>query len=197
MAEGLQIALEKHPDGLTVDLNGRPLLEFPFILQCPPLEEHKVSHAFNMGTYDTVLNGQFARWGSLQLATWQFDTLVMYIAVAGPSASHPGGQVLPSFVAFPTAAFYTPDWYVDQIEKIHNAGAPFLYTAQLAGVDMGPSWRSYATLAGFSETLKHGEGDCIYLEGVSFQEWRDPTLRRRGARRRGGRTVIQPGGVRR
>jgi hypothetical protein len=45
---------------------------------------------------------------------------------------------------------------------------------------LGPVISTPAVLLGFTEGHKAGEGDAIYLEGVSFSEWRDPSESQRG-----------------
>jgi hypothetical protein len=165
----MRITLKAHPKGLTQTNQGRKLLTQPFIFQVGPIEEFKLTHAFNFGLYDTIFDGQYSRWGSRQLPTWSFDTLVLYMT---------GGE-LPAWVPFPAGSpanqgRHSPMWYRQQLRDLHNSGAPFKFVATQIG-DEGPAKRCYATLTGFTESWKAGEVDCIYLEGVSFVEWRDPT----------------------
>lgn len=188
MPEGMKITLSGIGGGLTRDKAGKMLLPVPFVFQCPPLEEYKVTHAFSMGTYDTIEEGQFVRRGSRQLATWQFDTLVMGIAVNEPGTRQsPGWAAFPKFdrPGVPTAL----QWYVEQLVALHDAGSPFHFTAQFQSAPgafdeayyaLGPVTSMHALLLGFSQAHKHGEADAVYLEGVSFQEWRDPTITQRG-----------------
>ena len=171
MADGLKITLSKIGGGLTVNKQGRPLLTKPFVFQCPPLEEFQIAHSQNFGTYDTIDDDQFIRRGSRQLDTWQYDTLMMYL---GANAQ---GHYGPSWVPYPTkepggTQYYSPEWYRGQLWDLHDAGAPFRFVA--AFHQSTTIRRAYAVLTGFSEVYKHGEGDAIYLAGVTFSEWRDP-----------------------
>lgn len=190
--DGLKITLAGIGGGLTVDKNGRALLPTPLVFQCPPLETYQITHAFNFGTYDTIDDDQYSRRGSRQLRTWQFDTLIMYMGVQmaptsfvqDPRVMKPTSQhfvgLTPSWVPYPRkqpgAANQhqqrRPEWYVDQIRNIFVAGAPFKYTAAFKNSTV--IHMTYATLTGFTEDYKHGEGDAIYLDAVSFMEWRDP-----------------------
>ena len=171
-SDGLKITLSAIGNGLTVNKKGRPLLPRPFVFQCPPLEEFQIAHTFNFGTYDTIDNDQFVRRGSRQLDTWSFDTLVMYLG--RDIHGHHG----PSWVPFPTHQphtdhqFYRPEWYRGQLIDLLAAGSPFRFVA--AFQKSTTIRRAYAVLTAFNEVYKHGEGDAIYLSGVSFTEWRDP-----------------------
>lgn len=184
MPEGMRITLSGLGGGLTVDLKGKRLLPAPFVFQCPPLEEFKVTHAFTMANYDTLYDGQFARRGSRQLMTWSFDTLVMEIGLNEAHNRH-----APGWIPFPqwrrVGVPHPPSFWTNQLKHLHDAGAPFKFVAEYeewnAGQHgfapiSGPMLSTAAVLLGFSETHKHGEGDAIYLEGVSFSEWRDPTI---------------------
>lgn len=171
MADGLKITISGIGNGLTVDKNGRPLLPVPFVFQCPPLEEFSIAHTFNMGTYDTIDDDQFLRRGSRQLDTWSFDTLSMYLGDDGYGHHRPG------WVPYPTREpqgrqFQRPEWYKDHLVDLHNAGAPFRFVANFR--NSTTIRRTYAVLTAFNEVYRHGEGDAIYFQGVSFQEWRDP-----------------------
>jgi hypothetical protein len=181
-ADGLKVTLTGIGNGLTVDKNGRALLESPFVFQCGPLEQYTVAHTFNMGTYDTVDDDQFARRGSRQLDTWQFDSLAMYLGATKDSRHY-----LPGWVPYPTKEpggqqYQRPEWYVSQLRSLFDAGAPFRYVCAFKGSTT--IHRTYALLTAFNEDYRHGEGDTIYLSAVSFMEWRDPrgTPPRRGAR---------------
>lgn len=190
MADGLKVTISGIGSGLTVDKNGRKLLPVPFIFQCSPLEEFAIAHTFNMGTYDTIDNDQFLRRGSRQLDTWSFDTLAMYLGVV-PQTHHvshhkgprkpvrhaPNRTHAPSWVPYPTREpqglqFRRPEWYRDQLVALHNAGAPFRFVASFQ--DSTTIRRVYAVLTAFNEVYKHGEGDSIYFQSVTFSEWRDP-----------------------
>lgn len=180
--DGVKVVLSGF-GGLTVDRNGRKLLPQPFVFQCGPLEQYTLAHTFNFGTYDTVDDDQFARRGSRQLSTWQFDTLVMYLGVGSDKSKH----YAPGWVPYPRKQpggqqYYRPEWYVNQLRNLFVAGAPFRYVASFKGSTV--IHRTYAVLTAFNEDYKHGEGDAIYLSGVSFMEWRDPrgTPPPRGAR---------------
>jgi hypothetical protein len=175
MAGGMKVTLSALANGLTKTPAGRKLLTEPFVFQVPPLEDFKITHAFNAGLYDTIANGQFSRWGSRQLDLWTFDTLVMYLS----------GSALPSWamygVANPVnAGKYSPMWYRQQLWDLLNAGCPMGFNAFMPG-DEGSARLASATLTTFSEEWKAGEVDCIYLTGVTFQEWRDPTVTETGA----------------
>jgi hypothetical protein len=61
-----------------------------------------------------------------------------------------------------------------------------------ASANLGPIISTPAVLLGFSQTHKHGEGDAIYLEGVSFSEWRDPTASQRGLGKGHGQPADSP-----
>jgi len=171
LGDGLKITLSAIGGGLTVDKNGRALLPQPFVFQCPPLEEYQISRAFNFGSYDTIDDDQFSRRGSRQLATWQFDTLFMYLGVDSV------GHHAPHWVPYPTKEpggrqYQRPEWYIQRIRDLFVEGAPFRYAAvfkQSTTIHL-----AYANLTGFTEVYKHGEGDAIYLQGAAFQEWRDP-----------------------
>ena len=181
--DGMRVTLSALKNGLTKTPSGRKLLDVPFIFQCGPLEQFDVVHAFNFGLYDTIARGQFSRWGSMQLATWSFDTAVLYMT---------GGR-LPPWVPFradrpSNQGKHSPQWYREQLRDLHNAGAPFKFSAYMPG-DEGPAHRGKATLTGFSESYKAGETDAIYLEGVSFAAWRDPT-----ASKKKGASLKQSGG---
>lgn len=170
-ADGLKVTLAPVPGGLTVNKQGRPLLQPPFVFQCPPLEQFEIVHTQNFGTYDTIDDDQFIRRGSRQLDTWTFDTLVMYLGVTD------AGYYAPSWVPNPTKEpksqqYLDPNWYRGQLWDLHNAGAPFRYISAFAGGSI--LRRAFAVLTGFTEVYKHGEGDAIYFTGVSFSEWRDP-----------------------
>jgi hypothetical protein len=132
------------------------------------------------------------------LKTWQFDTLAMDLG------SDAAGRPLPRWVPFPQAnapgSFVGPDWYLEQIERVHDAGCPFRFTAHLpayfaplvknahgkkvrpleAGTSVGITATTSAVLLGFNETHTMGEDDTIYFQGVSFSEWRDGTESQRG-----------------
>jgi hypothetical protein len=170
--DGVKVTLSAIGGGLTVDKSGRALLPQAFVFQCGPLEQYTVAHTFNMGTYDTVDDDQFARRGSRQLDTWQFDTLAMYLG-----ATKDGRHYLPGWVPYPTKEpgaqqYHRPEWYVDQLRALFDAGAPFLYVAAFKG--SSTIHRTYALLTAFNEDYRHGEGDAIYLSAVSFMQWRDP-----------------------
>jgi hypothetical protein len=171
-ADGLKITLSGIGNGLTVNKQGRPLLQPPFVFQCPPLEQFEIVHSQNFGTYDTIDDDQFNRRGSRQLDTWVFDTLVMYLG------EDDVGHHAPSWVPFPTPerakgkAIHPPEWYRTQLVDLLNAGSPFRFVAAFSGSSLVR--RTFAVLTGFSEVYKHGEGDAIYFAGVSFSEWRDP-----------------------
>lgn len=169
--------------GLTVDVHGRALLEVPFVFQCPPLDSHRVQHAFTFGNYDTIEDGQFTRRGSRQLDTWQFDTLAMYLGNADPTTEDSNSQK-PSWVPFPTMDgpnYQPPQWYVDQLKLVHDAGAPFRYRAAFLNAPEGTVHRTPAILTGFAENHRGGEGDAIYMEAVTFSEWRNPSVTSNGA----------------
>lgn len=175
--DGLKITLSGIGGGLTVDKNGKALLPQPLVFQCPPLEQYVIAHTFNFGTYDTIDDDQYSRRGSRQLDTWQFDTLIMYL---GSDKTNQGGELqhyAPQWVPYPRKApggkqMRAPEWYVQQLRNIFVAGAPFKYCA--AFKDSTVIHLTKATLTAFNEDYKHGEGDAIYLDGVSFTEWRDP-----------------------
>jgi hypothetical protein len=181
-ADGLKVILTGIGNGLTVDQNGRALLPQAFVFQCSPLEQYTLAHTFNFGTYDTVDDDQFARRGSRQLSTWQFDTMVMYLGATAHDKHY-----LPGWVPYPIKEpggqqMQRPEWYVDQLRNLFVAGAPFRYVATFKGSTT--IHRTYAVLTAFNEDYRHGEGDAIYLSAVSFMEWRDPrgTPPRHGAR---------------
>jgi hypothetical protein len=202
MADGLLIQLSPHPQGLTVDANGRQLLgatQYGYVFQCPPMDAFTIQHQYNFTNYDTILDGQFSRWGSRQLATWQFDTLVMYLGSYDPAPianrsrlrrSSKARGPNPSWVPFPDPTNphqgtlpppkYTPDWYRNQLWALHDSGAPFTFFAKFNGTDIGATLLTWATLTAFTESYKAGEGDAIYFTGVTFQEWRDPTINKQG-----------------
>ena len=169
--DGLKVTLSSI-GGLTQDKQGRALLPKPFVFQCGPLEQYTVAHEFNMGTYDTIDDDQFARRGSRQLDTWQFDTLAMYLG-----ATKDGKHYLPGWVPYPTPMpggqqYRRPEWYVEQLRSLFDAGAPFRYAC--AFKHSTTIHRTFALLTAFNEDYRHGEGDAIYLSAVSFMQWRDP-----------------------
>ena len=169
--DGLKVTLSSI-GGLTVDKQGRSLLPQAFVFQCGPLEQYTVAHNFNMGTYDTIDDDQFARRGSRQLDTWQFDSLAMYLG-----STNDGKHYLPGWVPYPTKMpggqqYRRPEWYVEQLRTLFDAGAPFRYVC--AFKDSTTIHRTFALLTAFNEDYRHGEGDTIYLSAVSFMEWRDP-----------------------
>jgi hypothetical protein len=171
MADGMKITLSGIGNGLTRDINNRLLLPVPLVLQCPPLEMYPIAHTFNFGTYDTVDDDQYSRRGSRQLDTWQFDTLMMYLGTDDQGNYHP------PWVPFPvnepgSNQYQRPEWYVEQIRSLFNAGSPFRYVAVFPDATVVHS--TYAVLTGFTEEYRHGEGDAIYFTGMAFQEWRDP-----------------------
>lgn len=199
MSEGMNITLSALPGGITVDLKGRKLLAQDFVFQCGPMEEFKVTHAFSSPNYDTIMDGQFTRSGGRQLKVWQFDTLAMEIGVhsSDPSRSAPGWVPFVKFDYGPPLAGgginrvpVPPEWYLQQIVTIADAGCPFRFTAHMPGKPGGtfhqtsasfePVLSVPAVLLSFDEGRKAGEGDAIYLTGVSFQEWRDPRVSQRG-----------------
>jgi hypothetical protein len=170
--DGVKVTLSAIGGGLTVDKEGRALLPQAFVFQCGPLEQYTLSHNFNMGTYDTIDDDQFARRGSRQLDTWSFDTLAMYLGT-----TKDGKHYLPGWVPYPTKMpggqqYRRPEWYVEQLRTLFEAGAPFRYVA--AFKDSTTIHSTYALLTAFNEDYRHGEGDAIYLSAVSFMEWRDP-----------------------
>lgn len=169
--DGLKITLSGMGGGMTTDKNGKPLLPVPFVFQCPPLEEYQIQRQFNFGTYDTVDDDQYSRRGSRQLASWQFDTLFMYLGLDDV------GNYAPHWVPYPTreegsSQYQRPEWYIERIRDLFVAGSPFRYVA--AFKNSTTIHRAYAVLTAFTEVYKHGEGDAIYLSGASFMEWRDP-----------------------
>lgn len=210
MAEGLLIKLSEIP-GLTVDGNGKRLLTSPFVFQCPPMNEFKVTRQYTFGNYDTIYDGQYTRRGSLQLKVWSFDTLAMYLGVNAdnphrheprwvPFANYDGktfmqwqGQTIG--VNRPT----TPEWYARQLANLHFSGAPFKFSASWAatksdfsldGASIEPVILTNATLLQYDEDYKAGEGDAIYFEGCSFQEWKDPTIKQSGLGKPKGATHL-------
>lgn len=169
--DGLKVTLSSI-GGLTQDKQGRALLPQAFVFQCGPLEQYTVAHEFNMGTYDTIDDDQFARRGSRQLDTWQFDTLAMYLG-----STKDGKHYLPGWVPYPTPMpggqqYRRPEWYVEQLRSLFDAGAPFRYAC--AFKNSTTIHRTFALLTAFNEDYRHGEGDTIYLSAVSFMQWRDP-----------------------
>jgi hypothetical protein len=168
--EGLKITLSGAGHGLSRDKHNRELFPHPFVFQCGPMETYTIAHTFNFGTYDTIDNDQFSRRGSRQLTTWQFDTLAMYLG------TDQQGRYAPHWVPFPRkekggVQYHRPEWYRAQLRHIFKAGEPFKYTASEGNLVIHSL---YATLTAFNEEYRAGEGDAIYLTGVSFQEWRDP-----------------------
>jgi hypothetical protein len=171
LSDGVKLTISGIGNGLTVDKNGRPLLPVPFVFQCSPLEEFSIVHAFNFGTYDTIDDDQFVRRGSRQLDTWAFDTMAMYLGDDGY------GNHRPAWVPYPTressgSQYQRPEWYRDQLWALFDAGSPFKFAAHFK--HSTTIRRTFAVLTAFNEVYKHGEGDTIYFQGVSFQEWRDP-----------------------
>jgi hypothetical protein len=178
------------------------------------MDEFKIVNEITMGNYDTIEQGQFTRRGSRQLKTWQFDSLVMEIGLnqIGPLSglhdsppSVAGTRQVPGWVPFPK--FDAPGvpsalhWYIDQIQALHDAGCPFMFTAQFqtetsllsqAATSFGPLISLPAVLLGFTEGHKHGEGDAIYIEGISFSEWRDPTTSQKALGQGGGHAADAP-----
>ena len=161
MSDGLKIELSAMPNGLTVTPDGRKLLSTPFVFQCSPLEEFRISHTFNFGTYDTITKGQRSRWGSRQLDVWQFDTLALYL---DPWQ----GKVFPEWVPYPnailTAHIGTPMWYRLQLWDLLNAGCPMRFRAWMPG-DEGAVRLAYATLTAFTESYKAGRDRRDLLHG--------------------------------
>jgi hypothetical protein len=165
------------------------------VFQCPPMEEFKIARQFTFTDYDTVTGMQFSRRGSLQLRTWEFDTLIMEIG-----ASEDAFRYTPGWVPYPQFSSpgrpVAPAWFLQQIETLHNSGAPFRFAAAFpnAQSSVAESSRSLtvlytsAVLTAYTEGHRAGEGDAVYLEGVQFTEWRDPYIQQRALRSGNGKT---------
>jgi hypothetical protein len=84
----------------------------------------------------------------------------------------------------------SPAWFVDQLDDLVNAGAPFKFVAAYPGVaqsglsqsqaQVAPVLSCSAQLLSFQEVHTAGEGDAIYLTTVTFAEWKDPNQESQG-----------------
>lgn len=144
-----------------------------------------------MGTTTHARNGQFIPAGRLATADGRTDPAVRLAPQFDATARRS-----PGWVPFPvydgsTRLPVPPAWFVKQLDAVHDAGCPFKLVASWAGGrddkafnqsadSLGPVLNTSAVMLGFTEGHKHGEGDAVYLESMSFSEWRNPTIARLG-----------------
>jgi hypothetical protein len=159
--EGLRIRLEPIPY-----LTKKGLLPTPngIALQCPPLEQFHVVYGHSHQDYDT-LKRQQSRAGVPQLATIQFDTLVLDYAPWTVNLNAPSvGKTRTLLRALCLSG--TPFRLLCVHPYAHDLHTP-------------PEWDGFVTLRQFTATEKAGEGDARYFN-VSFVEYHEPTQARKG-----------------
>lgn len=161
--EGLRVIVRRIR-GLTP----RGLLTVPFLFQCPPLENFDEQYSYNHNDYMTAFAGERSRPAGRQLATFQFETLVL--------------DDIPSW-ALNQEYMPHPILVKRELMRIHDNGYPF----QLL-IHQMPLWGYYdvnvaATLRSLTVSQKHGESDARYFQ-MQFREFRDTRIvqRRKGAR---------------
>ena len=159
---GLRVRLRRI-DGLTSKKVLRTRDAYYF--QCGPLEEFAVDHAHSFSDYDTISRGQYSWKGGRQLRQVAFDTLAV------------------DWGNFVIEHHFDVEDMVEDLEAILNEGTPFdlLVTHNYAS---GPvELHMAATLRTLRVSERAGEPDARYLS-VSFVEYREPVVSRKGKKRR-------------
>lgn len=143
-----------------------------------------------MGTTTHARNGQFIPAGRIATADGTDRTVRLAPKFDATARRSPGWVPFPVYDGS-TRLPVPPAWFVKQLDAVHDAGCPFKLVASWAGGrddkafnqsadSLGPVLSCSAVMLGFTEGHKHGEGDSVYLESMSFSEWRDPTASQRG-----------------
>ena len=165
-------------DGLQITLRAIPghtnpaVLKTPFAFQCPPLETFAREGGFEFAPYTTIRKGQFNRPNGVTLETIQFDTVFVSEDASYTVTRHPDSGP-------------NPVELVSRLDAIRRRGTPFeLMIGQRRlwrrlDVHWGPLHENAAVITNCRVEERHGEVDARYVN-ISFQEYRDPHLLRKG-----------------
>lgn len=174
---GLSIVLERIP-GLTK----RGLLKKTYRFQYGPLDEFGWDSSHSFGDYDTIKGGQFTREGGRQLRAANFRTLTTDFSprfAAWAGGDHHAGRGEPDMRG-------TNPQEVDRgLQKIVDAGSPLRLRVWNRALYANPMLNMPATLRSLTVREQAGEPDAHYYD-LSFVEYRNPKLERRGYGKPGG-----------
>lgn len=168
---GIEVVLRRVP-GVT----RRKLLRRSYHFQVAPLDEFGWEQAYNWVDYETLRKGQMTRDGGRQLKTVTFSSLVVD---HNPQWAVWAGGRRHSIRRDLEAEAPNPLQVARQLEKLLEAGTPIRLIARNRALYDRPEIDMPATLRSVNVRERAGEVDARYFD-LSFVEWREPQLRRRG-----------------
>lgn len=156
------------------------VLKTPFYFQCPPIDDVTRSYAYDWQTYNTLRRGEMMQAAGRRLATISFGTLFVDQTYSWTFQRKYGSVPDPQN----NLNYPNPQKMARELVQIMHSGTPFGLSVthpklwKRADIHWATKHGNAAVLQSVDVSERAGELDTRYVN-VSFQEYRDPKIRRR------------------